>query len=193
MKIALGSESAIKVAALTTVAKSFNPQAEIVTVKASSGVNAQPWGQLETYQGALSRAEAAFIAVPDADVAIGLESGLFPLGASTYDRAFAVAIVNGKKGPQILSALSAPLKLPTPYVKAARDAGFATTTVGQKMAEAGVIQRADDPHANLSGISREIYLGDVLMTLFNALREDKYIRKTPEAIRASLLQGNKLT
>lgn len=190
MKIALGSTSPIKLAALTTVAKGFNQQAEIVAVPARSGVNEQPAGYDETYKGALNRAQAAFEAVPDADFAIGIESGLFPHGVSFADCAVAVALVPGKRALKAYAARSAPLGFPAECVRAARKAGFATTTVGQVMAAAGLIKQADDPHQTLAGISRETFLVGALTILFGALQNDKVVTRTPEMNKAMLLGGS---
>lgn len=52
---------------------------EPVCIKVPSGVSAQPMSEVETIEGAINRAKAAYSGVPDARIGLGLEGGL------TYD------------------------------------------------------------------------------------------------------------
>jgi non-canonical (house-cleaning) NTP pyrophosphatase len=73
--VALGSGSEIKIAA---VAEAFGPSWEVLTVShAESGVRPQPVGKEETLLGATTRSAAARAAHPEADLAIGIENGMW--------------------------------------------------------------------------------------------------------------------
>ncbi|MCL4159787.1 UNVERIFIED_CONTAM: hypothetical protein GTU68_012718, partial [Idotea baltica] len=49
---------------------------EVAGISVPSGVSDQPMSDQETLQGALNRAEAAQIAIPEADYWVGMEGGI---------------------------------------------------------------------------------------------------------------------
>ncbi len=84
MKIAIGSENPVKIAAVKTILRQKFPHAEFVAQAVSSGVADQPWGDDETLTGAENRARAVLSAT-DADFGVGLEGGVkkSPVGLMT--------------------------------------------------------------------------------------------------------------
>jgi inosine/xanthosine triphosphatase len=75
MLIAIGSRNPIKVAAAESVLKPLYPNAEFVHQEVASGVRGQPWGDLETRNGAINRARAVQQQA-DAEFGVGLEGGV---------------------------------------------------------------------------------------------------------------------
>lgn len=92
LKIALGSTSPLKIAAVCAAYKYFDRLVEIIPVKAESGISDQPEGFEQMLAGARSRALAALAVSPHADLGIGLESGIVTIGAFYFDPAIAVII-----------------------------------------------------------------------------------------------------
>lgn len=86
LRVTLGSRSPAKLAAvaaaLTLVEESLAAAGEdpftvdLVGVNAASGVADQPWGEAETRQGALNRAEAALALEPATHLSVGIEAGV---------------------------------------------------------------------------------------------------------------------
>lgn len=161
MKIALASESGKKIAA---VRHAFGDAAEIVTFKAPSGVNEQPIGD-ETLRGAQNRIAFIQAACPDADLHISIENGLFlertENGLEYVDRAI---VTIAKKDGNISTTKSDGVTFPEEYVNQTRhrDGGFEEWTVGQIMAEAGIVPDHADPHRDLDpqGRSRVDFLNN---------------------------------
>lgn len=75
MLIAVGSTNPVKYNATRSVLVQVYPAAAFATYSVSSGVPDQPWGDIQTRQGALVRAQAAQDAL-DADLGVGLEGGV---------------------------------------------------------------------------------------------------------------------
>ena len=92
VRIAAGSTNPAKLRALEIAASSFFERVVIEGVDVPSGVPDQPWGDDETAQGALNRAERARSA-RDADLGVGIESGVAvgPFGR-LYVVSWAVAV-----------------------------------------------------------------------------------------------------
>ncbi len=93
--IALGSESKLKIAAVTKTLQGLGVENfELRTYKAASGVGDQPEGFYSTFDGAFTRAWSALEAIPEATIGIGLESGLVHASevSGYFDTAVAVII-----------------------------------------------------------------------------------------------------
>lgn len=75
MKIAIGSTNPVKVQATKAVLQPQFADAVFVSIIVPSGVSAQPFGDQETRQGAVNRAQAARLAT-DAELGVGLEGGV---------------------------------------------------------------------------------------------------------------------
>ncbi|MDW7982464.1 MAG: inosine/xanthosine triphosphatase [Thermomicrobium sp.] len=106
-RLALGSCHIAKRMAVERIAPSFWPAWDLVCLEVASGVRPQPLSDEETVAGALTRARAARVQV-DADIGIGLESGLTrgPLGrwyvvswAVVLDRAERIGIGGAERFP----------------------------------------------------------------------------------------------
>ncbi|RFU66259.1 DUF84 family protein [Peribacillus glennii] len=72
LKVAVGSSNPAKVHA---VKEAFGRDAEIIEIKASSGVSEQPFSDEETVEGASNRARNC-LGESDAQIGIGLEGGV---------------------------------------------------------------------------------------------------------------------
>ena len=155
MKVVVASTSAVKLAAVRAV---FGDAAEMIAAAAASGVNAQPVGD-ETLRGALCRLGNARVIRPDGDIYISIENGLFHEGGNWVDRS--VVVVEHADGTRH-SVQGHSVVFPTAMVDTAQQRGFASVTVGQVMQDAGMVRQHDDPHRDLSGISRADYLIDAV-------------------------------
>lgn len=87
LRIAIGSDNPSKLKGARKALHLAFPHArlQIRGLRAASGVHEQPVGFERTWKGALNRAGAAAKKWPRADYAIGLESGLIPLGGRYFD------------------------------------------------------------------------------------------------------------
>ncbi len=74
MKIAVGSTNPVKIAAASAVLGRAYGTVEVVGLAVPSGVPDQPWGDVQTRQGAVNRARRA-LAATGADLGLGLEGG----------------------------------------------------------------------------------------------------------------------
>ena len=151
MKIVLASPSAVKLEACRAA---FGDDAEIVTVKAPSGVNEQPMNG-ETVTGAFNRIAAAKQMAPGADLYVSIENGVFEEDGHCIDRPV-VVVSRGQGDPQVTYGDG--VEFPKESVDEARRRGFDKWTVGKIMEEQGIVRQHDDPHLSLSGKSRAEYL-----------------------------------
>ena len=158
MKVALASTSWVKVAACQKALADV-PNVELVTFKAPSGISEQPLNE-ETLRGAFNRIEATEKAIPDADLYVSIESGLFEENGDYFDRAVVTVKRKGAEQPQV--SYSDGVKFPLDCVNEARKRGFDIWTVGKVMAERGIVKLHDDPTADLSGKPRAVYIQDAL-------------------------------
>ena len=152
----LTSTSAVKIEACRS-AFSHLGELKIIPVKVQSGVPEQPIGQ-ETLTGAYNRIGAAEHAVPNADLYVSIENGVFPEGGRYVDRA--VVVLKSPSKTEV--AYSDGVEFPTASVDEARKRGFDKWTVGKVMQELGVVSKHDDPHLDLAGKSRSSYLTETV-------------------------------
>jgi inosine/xanthosine triphosphatase len=164
MKIVLASTSAVKIEACKKAFSDFS-DVNIVTAKVSSHVREQPLNE-ETLTGAFNRISAARRAVPDADLYISIESGLFEEKGTYVDRA--IVIIAEKEG-QKYTVRGEGVEFPGPSVEEARKRGFDQWTVGRVMQEQGIVRQHDDPHLDLSGKSRAEYINEAMRRAVAAL------------------------
>ena len=177
MKIIVGSQSQVKLDAVTQALAATGIEAEIVGVKAKSNVAEQPMDN-ETLDGARNRANHARQLAPDGDLYIAIENGIFTEPDGRYvDKAVVMAIA--KDGMETV-ALSEGVEFPKAAVEEARQRGFATTTAGQVMAEQGVVAKHDDPHFSLIGKSRATILTETVSELLS-----KKLKWTKESVPGS--------
>lgn len=156
MKIVLASTSAVKLEALRAA---FGASAEIVTLKAPSGVNEQPLNA-ETLTGAFNRIGAAREAVPDADLYVSIENGIFEEEGRFIDKPV-VTVAKAQGAPEVTYGEG--VEFPRGSVEEARRRGFDQWTVGKVMQEQGLVRQHDDPHLDLSGKSRAEYIRDAVV------------------------------
>lgn len=162
LKIVLASTSAVK---LDACRAAFGDDAEIITVKAPSGIAEQPMNG-ETVTGAFNRIAAAKKLVPDADLYVSIENGIFEEKGHDIDRP--VVVVSRASGNAEVT-FGEGVEFPHESVEEARRRGFDTWTVGRVMQEQGLIRQHDDPHLDLSGKSRSEYLRDAVKKAAKAL------------------------
>jgi len=91
MRVAVGSENPVKVAAIEEVFSKVFGSVEVIPIDVNSGVFPQPLGP-DTIRGAENRARRALEAT-GADYGVGIEGGLLELGGRWYSLGF-VAIVD---------------------------------------------------------------------------------------------------
>jgi len=141
MIIVVGTTSAIKIAAVQAVF----PNAKVIGVKTASGVPEQPV-EGETERGAINRVNAARVVMPQADLFIAIENGIFNDNGHDIDKEEVVVV--DKTGVQRI-AVSEGVEFPATSFEKAQKRGFDKVTVGQIMFEDGLIKVKDDPHADL--------------------------------------------
>jgi non-canonical (house-cleaning) NTP pyrophosphatase len=146
VKIVLASTSAVRAA--------FGDAADIVTIKAPSGVNEQPMNS-ETVTGAFNRIAIAKAQVPGADLYVSIENGIFDEQGHCIDRP--VVVVSREMGDAQVT-YGEGVEFPKDSVDETRRRGFDKWTVGKVMEEQGIVKKHDDPHLSLSGKSRVEYL-----------------------------------
>ena len=84
----------MKLNAVLTAFKKVFPKIswELTAVDVASGIGAQPMTDKEAIEGATNRAKQAFIAVPAATYAVGLEGGLHQIGSRWFDSGWIVVV-----------------------------------------------------------------------------------------------------
>ena len=164
MKFILCSQSQIKLAAVKNALVRLGIEAEVVGVKARSNVAEQPIDG-ETLQGAKNRAIHARKLAGDGDFYIAIENGVYAeVDGRFVDKAVVLVIAkDGAAG----KAFSEGVEFPKASVEEARRRGFATTTVGQVMAEQGLVAKPDDCSLSLIGRSRVDILTDTVADLLS--------------------------
>ncbi len=161
----IGSMSEIKQNALRRALKICGFEATVEAVEVDSGVNIQPCGNLETAQGAITRAEGARAARPGT-YAIGIENGIHRSNNDSGWSDWAVIIMITPDG-QTHRIDSEEVEIPERYVEVAESTGFDNTTVGKVLAQRyGCV--ANDPHKYFSRekTNREEILNQALIVLF---------------------------
>jgi inosine/xanthosine triphosphatase len=91
MRVAVGSENPVKVAAVEEVFSKVYGSVEVIPIDVNSGVSPQPLG-FDTIRGAENRARKALKAT-EADYGVGIEGGLLELAGKWYNLGF-IAIVD---------------------------------------------------------------------------------------------------
>ncbi len=100
--IALGTTSDQKIKYLEEVLAELEIEAELIPIEVASGVTDQPKTTEETEQGSVNRAKGAFMKIPAADFAIGIEVGYHKNSNDEYEMFCWVTIID-KNGYQISS------------------------------------------------------------------------------------------
>lgn len=140
MKIVVGTESDLKLAAVRSIFKN----AEVIGVATNSGVPEQPQED-ETRQGARNRLDHARKQIPNADMYIAIENGIFNESGHYIDRA---VILLGEGNSEVME-YSSGVEFPEKYYLEAKALGFDRITVGEVMFKAGIVRNKKDPHADL--------------------------------------------
>ena len=151
MRIVLASTSTVK---LSACREAFGNAADIIVVKASSGISEQPMNT-ETLTGAFNRLRDAKRQVPDADLYISVENGIFEENGKFIDRPV-IVISRNRDAPE--TTFGEGVEFPKECVEETRARGFDKWTVGKIMQEKGLVKEHDDPHLDLAGKSRKSLL-----------------------------------
>ena len=162
MRIAVTSESKLKIGSVIKAYASINKEIEVIGYASESGVGEQPVNE-QTLEGARNRIADLKTRVDGFDKIISIENGIFREGEKWLDKAVVVIydVVNNKEYIEYSESIVYPDK----YVEKASEAGFDTMTVSQVMFEDGYVTNTKDPHLTISGISRQVYLEKVLQKL----------------------------
>jgi len=146
--VVVGTTTQMQVDAVAAAIGSVMPDAEVMGIEVASGVALQPFGEEETLQGARTRAHnIQSEALPEAAIAIGIESGIKQVGSSYMEFTFVVAL-DQKTGAEGI-AQSIGVAFPVEFVEEAMALGLDKVTVAQRVAEATGCD-VDDPHSYLS-------------------------------------------
>lgn len=163
----VASTSRHKIGAVENVLRELATRGTVEGYKAASGVNEQPVGHEETFQGAKNRLknlEEVLIenkSLTESAVLVSFESGIYEVGGRWVDIGYVVV----KQGERVAVAPSAGVEFPKEYVEEAKRRGFETATVGSVMAERlGNPDIGTDPHAYLTG--GKITRNDLLQAAF---------------------------
>jgi len=162
MRIAVTSQNKLKIGVVRKVYSSLGYSVEVVGYSTDSGVGEQPVND-DTLGGAQNRISDLRSRVGGLDRIVSIENGIFREGKQWVDRA--VVVIYNPYTHKEYRGYSFGVVFPEGYVEIARQRGFDTTTVGQVMAEAGFVSDQKDPHLSIFGISRVVYLEDVLTKL----------------------------
>jgi len=84
MIVAIGTKNKAKTGAVMTVLAEHFSEIHFEQIEVSSGVSEQPVSNEETRLGAINRAQAALQAVTGAQLAFGLEGGVYELEGQMY-------------------------------------------------------------------------------------------------------------
>lgn len=169
LHIKLGTTSKQKIKAVEEACCRLGIRPIISCKEVASGQNEQPFGFNETYAGAFARAYQALEITGVADIAIGIESGVFALGEDFplyLDLAVVVVLTTNERQ---ITTTSTGVQFPTEYVDEAYELGFETTTVGSIITK-HLGGDKTDPHSVLTDekVTRTMTLVDALVT---ALRQ----------------------
>ncbi len=119
MRIAIGSTNPVKCRAAEQVLAPLYDRTLFVSCDVTSGVPAQPWGDLETRTGAINRAQAA-LAAEAADLGVGFEGGVVENEIGLFVCSWAAVVdTNGRLGVGGNSGL----QLPEPVAVMLRQGG----------------------------------------------------------------------
>src|SRR5689334_18798874 len=165
--IALGSQSAVKLRAVEEAVRRFSLNAKIVPVQARSGVSEQPF-EHETVLGARHRAVHAAQIVPQADLSLAIESGLFFRDEQWFD--IAIVVARNTTGA-VVQVESEGCVFPTSAVEEVKRRG-GEWTVGKVLVEMELATQHDDPHRDLVGRSRWEFISQAVSDLFEQLFRD---------------------
>jgi adenine/guanine phosphoribosyltransferase-like PRPP-binding protein len=179
MKIALGSENAIKI----NVVKNAFAEAKVAVIgkTVKSGVPEQPEGD-ETLEGAKNRARNTLALMPDADMVIGIENGIFKQENGEYaDKAAIYCLTKTDNYHTPLIFWADAVTLDKACVEIARARGFDKCTVGMVLQEKGIVANHQDPHVSLTGRTRESFLTAAMADL-----AEKLLNTSQESMRPRL-------
>jgi inosine/xanthosine triphosphatase len=94
--VVLGSTNPVKAEATLQAFETFYEDVEVLPLSLPSRVKPFPTSEKETIRGAVNRALAAKAAQPDAEFAVGIESGIVSVEGRSYVRGYAV-VVHGEE------------------------------------------------------------------------------------------------
>ena len=177
MEIFVASKSEHKIAAATEAARIAYPgkTLHVVGHKAKSGINEQPVGHDETLLGALNRLGDLKSIIRDTrfDLLIAMEGGMISVQMDGREQWFDCGwvVAENAEGDRGVAHCAGVRHLDVD-VEAARAVGFATTTVGSKMAER-IGASATDPHTFLTKglINRTFILKQALLGALGQLKK----------------------
>ena len=145
IRIVVGSKSAFKVEAVKAAVSALGLEADVRGIETDSLVAPQPFGLIETQNGALARALSAH-GTDGAAYAVGIENGLVPQGEATVDLAVVVVLTPAL---DVRHVRSESVPVPPELVRASWESGQ-RVTAGQLEARRSGCDHAD-PHRVWSG------------------------------------------
>jgi non-canonical (house-cleaning) NTP pyrophosphatase len=185
IQIMLGSGSAIKINAVKSFIEDWqgNPKTDVNFVfwsisNAKSQVNEQPVGELEILTGSLNRVLTSYQIDPRGEVYISMENGIEYDPELSIWSDYAIVLAFVPSYGSISYVRSKAVKFPSLQVEKTKnkDGGFKKNTVGKTLNEDGIVNKHDDPHLDLAGISRVEILKDALHELINYLPQGLFLK-----------------
>jgi inosine/xanthosine triphosphatase len=172
MKIAIATESELKVRALKEALGALNIDAEVIAGKTDSKVSKQPFGYEETCKGALNRVTQCKQTF-NPDIAIAIESGLIEIEENYFDIACVYAI--SKENKKSIT-FSSGYFVPDWMIKEIKEKDTEIGEITKKLSG----DTDKDPLKYFSGnsIKREDLLSQaVALALVKLFNESKYIQQ----------------
>jgi len=160
MRVLIGTTSERKIKTAQKVFDEVFPDGTtLLGIKAPSGVPDTPYDK-DTYIGALNRAEFCKTSEPDADMWIGIESGLVDRYGNLYEEAWCVIVTKENK---IFAGYSSGLMVPQYVVQHMKELGKEHYEVMELLQKKHGTE-VGDTWGNYSGksLSREVSLAESL-------------------------------
>lgn len=95
MLVAVGSTNPVKVEATRQAFIQFFDTVDMIPVNVPSGVKPFPTSESETLQGAINRAHNTADKIPEAECAVGIESGIVEMDGKKFVRTYAAILHEG--------------------------------------------------------------------------------------------------
>jgi len=150
----------------------------LITEKSDSWINEQPRGLEEGFRGANNRMIHGLRVHPDATIVLAIENTFLEVEPPTKEDEITyhdVGVVFAKIwNLEIIRMISQSVPFPREAVEAtmAKEGGFRKNTVGQTLQEMGIVERHDDPHADITRCcSRSDILAQVIYVILSQMRD----------------------
>ena len=145
---------------------------------ASSHVNEQPVGENEILKGAINRVLSAKDIDPRGEVYISMENGIEWDSESETWKDYAIVLTFVPSYGSINYVKSSAVVFPKTLVEITYNkcGSFVSNTVGKTLQEEGLVSKHDDPHLDLTGVSRIEILKESLKEVISYLPQGIWLK-----------------